>query len=178
MNAPEVVRRYAVTLLEAADETGVAEAVQRDVEGLVETLRQSEELTEFLANPLVGAQVQASALKQLFNGKVEGLTLNFLQLMGARGRAAIIAAALEGFLEEVAERAGVVSAEVRSAVELSPQQQERLRERLEQYTGRKVLLETQVDAGVRGGLVARVGDTVFDGSINTHLERLRQRLAG
>ena len=51
MNAPEVVRRYAVTLLEAADETGVAEAVQRDVEGLVETRRQSEELTEFLANP-------------------------------------------------------------------------------------------------------------------------------
>ena len=107
MNAPEVVRRYAVTLLEAADEPGVAEAVQRDVEGLGETLRQSEELTEFLANPLVGAQVQASALKQLFNGKVEGLTLNFLQLMGARGRAAIIAASLEGFLEEVAERAGV-----------------------------------------------------------------------
>ena len=85
--------------------------------------------------------------------------------------------ALEGFLEEVAERAGVVSAEVRSAVELSPQQQERLRECLEQYTGRKVLLETQVDAGVRGGVVARVGDTVFDGSVNTHLERLRQRLA-
>ena len=104
MNAPEVVRRYAVTLLEAADETGVAEAVQRDVEGLVETLRQSEELTKFLANPLVGAQVQASALEQLFNGKVEGLTLNFLQLMGARGRAAIIAAALEGFLLRIGRR--------------------------------------------------------------------------
>ena len=96
------------------------------------------------------------------------------------GAAAKVVGAMlaKGFLEEVAERAGVVSAEVRSAVELSPQQQERLRERLEQYTGKKVLLEIQVDAGVRGGVVARVGDTVFDGSVNTHLERLRQRLAG
>ena len=126
MNAPEVVRRYANTLLEAADETGATADVQRDVDGLVATLRQSGELAEFLANPLIGAQVQAEALKQLFSDKVEALTSNFLQLMGVRGRAAIIAAALEGFLELVAEREGVVSAEVRSAVELSPEQQQRL----------------------------------------------------
>ena len=80
MNAPEVVRRYAVTLLEAADETGVTDSVQRDAEGLVVTLRQSEELAEFLANPVVGAQVQVSALQQLFSGKIEELSLNFLQL--------------------------------------------------------------------------------------------------
>ena len=178
MNAPEVVRRYAVTLLEAADETGVTDSVQRDAEGLVVTLRQSEELAEFLANPVVGAQVQVSALQQLFSGKIEELSLNFLQLMGSRGRTAIIAVALQAFLELVAEREGVVGAEVRTAVELSPQQRQNLQDRLERYTGRSVRLETQVDASVRGGVIARVGDTVFDGSINTHLDRLRQRLAG
>jgi F-type H+-transporting ATPase subunit delta len=86
--------------------------------------------------------------------------------------------ALQAFLELVAEREGVVGAEVRSAIELSPQQLQNLQERLERYTGRKVRLEAQVDANVRGGVIARVGDTVFDGSINTHLERLRLRLAG
>ena len=178
MNAPEVVRRYAVTLLEAADETGVTDSVQRDAEGLVVTLRQSEELAEFLANPVVGAQVQVSALQQLFSGKIEELSLNFLQLMGSRGRTPIIAVALQAFLELVAEREGVVGAEVRTAVELSPEQRQNLQDRLERYTGRSVRLETQVDASVRGGVIARVGDTVFDGSINTHLDRLRQRLAG
>ena len=178
MNAPEVVRRYAVTLLEAADETGATEAVQRDVEGSVETLRQSAELTEFFANPLIGAEAQARALRQLFAGKVQELTSNFLQLMGTRGRAAIIGAALEGFIELIAEREGVVGAEVSSAVELSSEQRQNLQARLESYTGRKVRLEIQVDASVRGGVIARVGDTVFDGSLNTHLERLRQRLAG
>ena len=81
MNAPEVVRRYAVTLLEAADETGATAAVQRDVERLLETVRQSGELAEFLANPLADGQAQSNVLREIFSGKLEVLTLNFLQLM-------------------------------------------------------------------------------------------------
>ena len=178
MNAPEVVRRYAITLLEAADETGATAAVQRDVERLLETVRQSGELAEFLANPLTASQGQANVLRELFSGKVEVLTLNFLRLMAVRGRASIISAALESFLDQVAERAGIISAEVRSAVALSEEQCQRLRERLERRSGRTVRLDVQVDASLRGGAIVRVGDTVFDGSVNTFLERLQARLAG
>lgn len=178
MNAPEVVRRYAATLLEAADETGATAAVQRDVERLLETVRQSGELAEFLANPLTASQAQANVLRELFSGKVEVLTLNFLRLMAVRGRASIIGAALESFLDQVAEREGIISAEVRSAVALSEEQCQRLRERLEHRSGRTVRLDVQVDASLRGGAVVRVGDTVFDGSVNTFLERLQARLAG
>ncbi|MCY3667690.1 MAG: ATP synthase F1 subunit delta [Gemmatimonadetes bacterium] len=178
MNAPEVVRRYATTLLEAADETGATTAVQRDVERLLETVRQSGELAEFLANPLTASQAQANVLRELFSGKVEVLTLNFLRLMAVRGRASIIGAALESFLDQVAEREGIISAEVRSAVALSEEQCQRLRERLEHRSGRTVRLDVQVDASLRGGAIVRVGDTVFDGSVNTYLERLQARLAG
>ena len=178
MNAPEVVRRYAVTLLEAADETGATAAVQRDVERLLETVRQSGELADFLANPLTASQAQANVLRELFSGKVEVLTLNFLRLMAVRGRASIIGAALESFLDQVAEREGIISAEVRSAVALSEEQCQRLRERLERRSGRSVRLDVQVDASLRGGAIVRVGDTVFDGSVNTYLERLQARLAG
>ena len=178
MNAPEVVRRYATTLLEAADETGATAAVQGDVERLLETVRQSGELAEFLANPLTASQAQANVLRELFSGKVEVLTLNFLQLMAVRGRASIIGAALDSFLDQVAEREGIISAEVRSAVALSEEQCQRLRERLEHRSGRTVRLDVQVDASLRGGAIVRVGDTVFDGSVNTYLERLQARLAG
>ncbi|CAI8026460.1 ATP synthase subunit delta [Geodia barretti] len=147
MNAPEVVRRYAVTLLEAADETGATAAVQRDVERLLQTVRQSGELVEFLSNPLADSQAQANVLRQLFSGKV-------------------------------AEREGIIGAEVRSAVALSEEQCQRLQARLEHHSGRKVRLEVQVDTSLRGGAVVRVGDTVFDGSVNTYLERLQARLAG
>ena len=178
MNAPEVVRRYAATLLEAADETGATTAVQRDVERLLETVRQSGELAEFLANSLADNQAQANVLRELFSGKVEVLTLNFLRLMAVRGRASIIGAALESFLDQVAEREGIISAEVRSAVALSEEQYQRLRERLEHRSGRTVRLDVQVDPSLRGGAIVRVGDTVFDGSVNTYLERLQARLAG
>ena len=178
MNAPEVVRRYATTLLEAADETGATAAVQGDVERLLETVRQSGELAEFLANPLTASQAQANVLRELFSGKVEVLTLNFLRLMAVRGRASIIGAALDSFLDQVAEREGIISAEVRSAVALSEEQCQRLRERLEHRSGRTVRLDVQVDASLRGGAIVRVGDTVFDGSVNTYLERLQARLAG
>lgn len=178
MNAPEVVRRYAATLLEAADETGATSAVQRDVERLLATVGQSDELTEFLANPLVDSQAQAEALRQLFSGKVEGLTLNFLRLMAVRGRAPIIGAALGSFLDQLAEREGIIGAEVRSAVALSTEQCQLLQARLEHHSGRKVRLAVQVDSSLRGGAVVRLGDTVFDGSVNTYLARLQARLAG
>ena len=178
MNAPEVVRRYAVTLLEAADEIGATAAVQRDVERLLETVRQSGELAEFLADPLADGQAQANALRELFSGKVEVLTLNFLRLMAVRGRASIIDAALGNFLDQIAEREGIISAEVRSAVALSEEQRQRLQARLEHHSGRTVRLDVQVDASLRGGAIVRVGDTVFDGSVNTYLERLQARLAG
>lgn len=178
MNAPEVVRRYAATLLEAADETGATAAVQRDVERLLATVGQSDELTEFLANPLVDSQAQAEALRQLFSGKVEGLTLNFLRLMAVRSRAPIIGAALGSFLDQLAEREGIIGAEVRSAVALSTEQCQLLQARLEHHSGRKVRLAVQVDSSLRGGAVVRLGDTVFDGSVNTYLARLQARLAG
>lgn len=178
MNAPEVVRRYAATLLEAADETGATAAVQRDVERLLATVGQSDELTEFLANPLVDSQAQAEALRQLFSGKVEGLTLNFLRLMAVRSRAPIIGAALGSFLDQLAEREGIIGAEVRSAVALSTEQCQILQARLEHHSGRKVRLAVQVDSSLRGGAVVRLGDTVFDGSVNTYLARLQARLAG
>ena len=178
MNAPEVVRRYAATLIEAAVETGVIDPVQEDVEGLVATLHQAADLVAFLANPLLGAQVQQNVLEELFAGKVQELTLNFLLLMAQRRRGNLLPEVLEAFLQLAEERAGLVRAEVRSAVELSEEQKEQLRQRLAAYTGSKILLQTQTDKSLRGGMIARVGDTVLDGSLTTQLERLHRQLTG
>ena len=178
MNAPEVVRRYAATLLDAAEETGVLDAVRSDVQGVLETISNSQELDEFLNNPLISPEVQDRTLAAVFDGKVQVLTRNFLSLIAQRRRASFLVSVLSAFTEMVEEREGILSAEVVSAVELSDEQQGRLTERLAAYTGKQIRLHARVDSKLRGGLVARVGDTVFDGSLNTHLERLRRRLVG
>jgi len=178
MNAPEVVRRYAVTLLEAAQETGVGQQVQQDVQGLLGTLQESVELRGFLGNPLTRPEAHSQALQEMFRGRVQPLTLNFLQLLAQRRRAHLLPAVLEAYQELAEAQAGVVRAQVRTATALSPEQEGRLRERLSAFTGRQVHLETEVDPALRGGIVARVGDMVFDGSVASQLERLRRQLLG
>ena len=178
MNAPEVVRRYAATLLDAAEEKDVLDTVRKDVQGLLETLSNSQELNEFLSNPLIGSEVQDRTLVAIFDGRVQMLTRNFLSLIAQRRRANSLVPILSAFTEMVEEREGILSAEVVSAVELNSEQQKRLAERLTVYTGKQIRIHARVDSTLRGGLVARVGDTVFDGSLDTHLKRLRRRLVG
>ncbi|MBI2504381.1 MAG: ATP synthase F1 subunit delta [Candidatus Latescibacteria bacterium] len=178
MNAPEVVRRYATTLLEAAAETDAEAQVQADVEGLQATLQSSAELSSCLQNRLIQPQVHRALLASLFAGKVQSLTLNFLLLLAERRRAGLLHEVLAACTELFDARRGILNAEVRSVVELSEEQRERFRQGLEAYTGKQVRLRTRIDQSIRGGAIARVGDTVFDGSLVRHLQYLREQLAG
>lgn len=178
MNAPEVVRRYAATLLEAAAELEVEAQVQADVEGLQATLQASAELSSCLRNRLIDSQIHRSLLEGLFAGKVQPLTLNFLLLLAERRRADLLSEILIAFTDLFDSRRGVLKAEVRSAVELSEEQRERFKQSLEAYTGKQVRLSTRVDRSLKGGAIAQVGDTVFDGSLVRHLQHLQEQLAG
>ena len=104
------------------------------------------------------------------------MTINFLRLLVQRRRIGLLPEIARGFLDLLDRRSGLATAQVTSAAALTPEQEERLRERLAAYTGLQIRLDTNVDPGLGGGLVARVDDLVFDGSVGTQLERLRARL--
>ena len=179
MSASEVVRRYANSLLDAAAEAGPGiEAVRSDMEGLTATLDASADLRDFLRNRLVDVQLVETALERIFTDKVEPLVLNFLRLLARRGRAALIAEIAVACVEILDERSGVRTAEVRSAIELNPEQLEGLRQRLAAYSGGEIRLQAEVDPTLRGGVVARLGDTVFDGTLDMYLTKLHRRLRG
>jgi F-type H+-transporting ATPase subunit delta len=178
MKAPEVVRRYATTLLEAAEESNQLDSVRGDVQGLRQTLDQSEELAAFVGNRYMSAVLQRGALERLFDGRVQSLTLNFLLLLTERRRIDRLPEMLELFEALYDEKSGVITAEVRSAVPLGEDQVGRLRQRLAEISGKEVRLQVEVDPAVRGGAVAKVGDTVYDGSVATYLERLHRHLVG
>ena len=179
MSGSEVVRRYANTLLDAAAEAGPGtEAVRSDMEGLTATLDSSGELRDFLRNRLLDVKLIETALEQLFADKMDPLVLNFLRLLARRGRASLLAEVAISCVEILDERSGVRTAEVRSAMELSPEQIEGLRRRLAAYSGGEIRLHTQVDPSLRGGMVARLGDTVFDGTLDMYLTKLHRSLRG
>ena len=178
MKAPEVVRRYAATLLEAAEESSVLDSVRSDVQALRQALEQSEELASFVGNRYMSSSLQRGALERLFGGRVQSLTLSFLLLLTERRRTDLLPEMLELFEALCDERSGVISAEVRSAVPLGEDQIGRLRRRLAEISGKEVRLHVEVDPAIRGGAVARIGDTVYDGSVATYLERLHRHLVG
>ena len=178
MKAPEVVRRFATTLLEAAAELKVETQVQEDVERLQATLQSSAELDSCLQNRLIEPQVHRALLENLFGGKVQPLTLNFLFLLAQRRRAGLLPEILTACIQMFDASRGILNAEVCSATELNEDQRERFRQSLETYTGKQVRLHARVDQSLRGGAIVQVGDTVFDGSLVRHLQRLHEQLAG
>jgi len=178
MKAPEVVQRYATTLLEAAFEGNNSDRVREDVEGLVATLDAAADLESFLVDRMIKSETKDRVLRDLFGSRVHELTLNFLLLLVTRRRISLVREILQTCIQLFDERSGVVEAEVRSAVELSDEQKERLQQQLSGFTGKTVRLRSLVDERIRGGMVARVGDTVFDGSLTTQLQRLHRQLSG
>ncbi len=178
MNIPEVVRRYAVTLLDAAEETGALDNTRRDLEGIDAALNGSSELCDFLQNRLVSIDSKQAALEKVFEGRVEALAMNFMRLLVQRRRAEMLQETTQACLQIIDERSGVSTAHVRSATALDQSQTDHLRQKLSGYFGGEIRLEVSVDDAMRGGLIATVGDTVFDGTVEAQLQRLHRRLLG
>ena len=178
MKAPEVVQRYATTLLEAAFESNIERPVREEVEGLVATLDAASDLESFLVDRMISSETKESVVRELFANRVQELTLNFLLLLVSRRRINLVREIFQACAKLFDERTGVVEADVRSTVELSEGQRERLQQQLSGFTGKTVKLRSVVDERIRGGMVAQVGDTVFDGSLTTQLQRLHRQLSG
>lgn len=178
MNIPEVVRRYAVTLLDAAEETGALEDTRRDLEGIGTALAGSGELRDFLQNRLVQDESKQTALERVFDGRVGALAMNFMRMLVQRGRASMLREVTQACLQIIDERSGVSTAQVRSAVALDQSQTDHLRQKLSAYFGSDIRLEVDVDDNMRGGVIATVGDTVFDSTVEAQLQRLHRRLLG
>lgn len=168
--------RYAASLLQLAVERNNLDAVVKDMTDIGTTLEGSRELAVFLRSPVVNAQQKRTVLKELFEGKVSETTSAFLDILVRKGREDQIHEVVRAFKKLYNEHAGIVEVEVTTASELSSKQEESLKTALEQRTGKKIVILKQIDPSVRGGIKARIDDTVIDGTVQYKLEKLRKSL--
>jgi F-type H+-transporting ATPase subunit delta len=103
--------------------------------------------------------------------------INFLKLLALKQRERYLTAIMDVFSAIVDEAAGRLVAQVTTAAPLTSEQEEQLTQQLGAYSGKQVRLETTIDAQIQGGFIVRLEDTVFDASIATQLQHLRQQLA-
>jgi F-type H+-transporting ATPase subunit delta len=173
-----VARRYARALMAVAEERKALDRTVADLEIVGALLRGSRELRLFLARPIVSEEKKRAVLRELFRPSLGPLTMEFVDLLVAKKREPELLEIIEQFGELRDEHLGIVNVDVISAVELSPPQVQDLTRNLEQHTRKKVRMRFTVDKAVRGGFLARIGDTVMDASLRHQLDLLRECFAG
>jgi len=177
VGAMRVARVYAQALLDAATKQHKADEVLEEYRELVDSaLRPNPQLAAFFANKTVNKEKKAELLRKLFTGRVSDLLANFLQVLSNHERLELLGPILQAYVELNNERARRVVVEVRSAVPLLDHQRERLANELRQSLRLEPVLDARVDPDLLGGLVVRVGDWLYDASVKSRLETLRNQL--
>jgi len=170
--------RYARALLEVAIAESNPETAERDLTQFVDLLPGHPDLQRLFANPAVSAGAKRGVVQQLVDRlRPVSPVGKLLVLLASHGRLELLPDLLVVYRERLREHQKVVQAEITTAMPLSPERSAQLQQRLATMTGRTVMMTTNVDQAIIGGVVARVGSTVYDGSVATQLARLRERLA-
>jgi len=170
-------RRYAKALLQLADEAGQTEKVGRDLTDLLATWDGSEELRSVVENPSVSAEDRATLVKALATRMALAPALtNTLLLLSDRRRLKHLPELADAFAELSEARSGRVRAEVTTAGPMPAAYFTELSQTLERVTGKKVVLVKHEDPSLIAGVVTRVGDRVYDGSVKNQLAKLSGEL--
>lgn len=167
------IEGYAKGFLELAKAEGSLEAVERELFAIAETLDSSPELRSALTDPQLPDEKKRAILDDLLGGKATPLTVGLVQLLVGQGRASDLPAVARALVESAASSRDHAVAEIRSAVPLDAQIVDRLAAALGKATGKQLEVKVVVDESVVGGIVARVGDIVIDGSIASRVDSLR-----
>ena len=170
------VSTYAEALFEAAQERDELEEVLEELQEFTTALEESEELRLFF----YGSQITEREKRRAIDALTEGMTLstrNFLKILSDNGREDILEEALLRYEELVKEHFSRVEVEVTTAVELSEDELDRIKERLgRSLEGREVILQASVDPNILGGAVFRFGGRMVDSSVRGRLASLREEM--
>ena len=170
-----IANRYAEAFMAAAEELHVLTQVSDDFTVLRRIIQETREFQLFLKSPVIKKEKKHAVFHTTFESSVQPLTMQLFSLLIEKEREDILPNIIEAFLKLQDENLGIVHAHIKTAAELSPQQTEQLKQRFEAYSKKKVLIEQSIDKQLIGGFVARIGDTVYDGSVKQQHKLLRKR---
>jgi len=167
-------RRYAEAAYEIAREAGAEQAWSEGL-ALMAAVFSDPQMAAVMQEARISTADKMALAERTLAG-ADPLVLNLARLLVHRGRTALAAQIAEAFQELADAARGVAHAEVTTAVPLSEDEARAVAEKLGEITGRQVVVETRVDEGIIGGLVARIGDKLIDGSTRSRLAALKRRL--
>jgi F-type H+-transporting ATPase subunit delta len=172
----EAIRGYAEALFSVAEAEEALEVVEDELFRFARALEREQRLRDALTEPTLPAERKRAVLGDVLGERANPYTVNLLRFLVEQGRARELPAIVDELVALAADRRQAAVADVRTAVPLDADHRERLADALGRATGKRVELKVVVDPSVVGGVVARVGDQVIDGTVRRRLELARERL--
>ena len=170
------VEAYSQAFFEVARAEKQGGAIEDDLFRFARALDASDDLRMALGDRTVPAERRIAIVEELMGGTAVAVSVGLVSMVVGAERAGELPAIVERFLELSAEQRQHEVAEVRAAVALDDQVRDRLAQALSHATGKQVEVKVVIDPNVLGGVVARIGDTVIDGSVRHRLDQLKERL--
>ena len=179
MSLQTIARRYGTALADVAIARHEEREVQHELEQWAEMIEAHSLLKEVFANPTIVYDHKRKLLEELIaRTRVRETSASFLRVLLRNQRLSQLRDIVTRYGLVLDDRAGLVAAHVTTARPISEELKNSLQQTLIQATGRKVRLSFATDESIIGGLVARIGSTVFDGSVQSQLDRLAAEMAG
>ncbi len=172
-----IARIYAEALLDAADKRQQTLEVLEQLESLVhDVLNRNPEIALLLSSAVISREHKHDVLRRAFEGKINETLYHFLLVLNNHDRLSVLREVAVLMRDIFERRAGRMHVAVTAAQPLAHDQQERLQNELRAKFNREPILKVRVDPELLGGLVVRVDDWVYDGSVRARLERMRNQL--
>ena len=167
---------YGAALFAVAVAEGSLDRVEEELFRVARTFEGNDQLRATLTDEAIPVERRQGIVEDLLGDRAAPATTALVSFVVGAGRARELPAIIDKFVERAAEERAEVVAEVRTAVPLDDDLRNRLEEALSNATGKRVSVKAVVDPGVLGGVVAQVGDTIFDGTVRHRLNRLKESL--
>ena len=174
MPVTKLARVYAKALLDLAVEQNNLPTVREEIGHIKAVLEASPDLKRALGSPVVKDDQKRAVFSSIFKDKLGELTLRFADLLIRQGRGAQFKAIFQAFEEAFLRFKGIRAAVVTTAYELSAQEEQDIKEKLAQLSGQDIQLEKKIDPDLIGGMILRMGDRQYNGSVAAELKRLRR----
>lgn len=177
MRSSAIARRYSRALILIGKEDGNAEQYRRELEDFTSLMEREPLLAQTVANPLHNIKNRRMLLQTVIERlQSSQVVRSFILLLFDKGRIASLDRITEYYIKFADELKGIVRANLTTATQLSPEAFERIRNTLSEITQKEVIIEAEIDSGLIGGVVTKIGDLVLDGSIRTQLQNMRESL--
>ena len=176
MTGSRAAIRYAKAVLEMAQVSGTATAVNEDMALMAATISENKELNDFINNPTLSVAVKESALREIF-GSAQEITKGLLHLLHENKRFEILGQIAAQYNLQFDRFNNIEEATVTTAFPITPELEEKVKDKIKEFSSKTITIKNIVDPAIIGGFILRIGDQQFNASVANRLSTLKRELS-